>query len=470
MANISKIILPKHKEVSEMKNSVLWSLRILLILSFPALSLYIFSQQGSYYNFNIVGLSILLGLACTAGGILFGFIFSIPRSMTSDEDEKGKAYRANANLEQISDWLTKIIVGVGLVEFNAIERKLKQFVDYLAPSFVEIYEPRALIFSTIIFYFMMGFIMGYVYTRLYASALFRWADDALINKVNELVKQNNNDKKVLDILSSWLKSLRSGPQPSRIEFFEAVKNASPGIRSTAYFRARIFRKSKEQKMSKINSELLDEIIAARKKIKDTNGTGYQAPRQLIQLLDLDKDILEEKFSFEIAEIIDSLKNEKVIAINGINEINKKIDLYWDKIKAHGAILKNAIDVYKALIEDDEENEENEKKYSSNYTQLGHIYYDLGRIENEKRNEYFDEAIKSYELAIKVRNNNDEIDDYYELMHAISLFYRQKGKMTTEMKDQIEKAINRIRNESRISILVKDVIMIKKWFDEGKHEK
>lgn len=317
MADIYKDILLKNKTVSEMENSVLWSLRILYVLSFPAISLYVLCQQENCCNFNTIGLSILLGLACTAGGILFGFIFSIPRSMTSDKDEKGKPYRANANLEQISDWLTKIIVGVSLVEFNAIVKKLKQFVDYLAPSFAEVNEPRALIFSTIIFYFMMGFIMGYVYTRLYAPTLFRWADYALINKVNELVKQNNNDKKVLDILGSWLRSLSGGLQPSKAEFFEAIKNASPGIRSTAYFRARIFRKSHEQKMSKINSELLGEI----KKIK--------------------KDTLEEKFSFEIAGIINGLPKDT----------KNKINEYWDEIKAHGEILKNAIDVYKALIKD-----------------------------------------------------------------------------------------------------------------------
>ncbi|OIV39780.1 hypothetical protein [Flavobacterium johnsoniae] len=53
-----------------------------------------------------------------AGGIfafttLIGFLFGIPRTIVIDESEKVKSrYMGNDNLLQVSDWLTKIILGL----------------------------------------------------------------------------------------------------------------------------------------------------------------------------------------------------------------------------------------------------------------------------------------------------------------------------------------------------------------------
>src|SRR6266508_6277591 len=64
--------------------------------------------------------ALVAGGAFVAGGLL-GFLFGIPRSLAGPEGSvdgaaAGGAYRPNTNLEQISDWLTKILVGVGLVQ------------------------------------------------------------------------------------------------------------------------------------------------------------------------------------------------------------------------------------------------------------------------------------------------------------------------------------------------------------------
>ena len=79
---------------------------------------------------------MLWALACLASGGIIGFLFGIPRVLQdinaptimpkNNEEDKDSAntskssYRmqVNTNLEQISDWLTKIIVGVGLIELR----------------------------------------------------------------------------------------------------------------------------------------------------------------------------------------------------------------------------------------------------------------------------------------------------------------------------------------------------------------
>lgn len=56
-----------------------------------------------------------------AGGIV-GFLFGVPRAIASSTQsaDTSQQYQANTNLEEVSDWLTKIIVGVGLVQISRV--------------------------------------------------------------------------------------------------------------------------------------------------------------------------------------------------------------------------------------------------------------------------------------------------------------------------------------------------------------
>jgi hypothetical protein len=82
--------------------------------------------------------ALLLSAAALVVGVFLGFLFGIPRSLQtenssgthpkegagtgaeSNQETPKPQYKANTNLEQISDWLTKILVGVGLTQFNNI--------------------------------------------------------------------------------------------------------------------------------------------------------------------------------------------------------------------------------------------------------------------------------------------------------------------------------------------------------------
>ena len=75
--------------------------------------------------------ALVAGGAFLAGGLL-GFLFGIPRSLAVQEgvaDQGG--YQPNTNLEQISDWLTKILVGVGLVQFTTFAGHVSDLVTFL---------------------------------------------------------------------------------------------------------------------------------------------------------------------------------------------------------------------------------------------------------------------------------------------------------------------------------------------------
>jgi F0F1-type ATP synthase assembly protein I len=104
------------------------------------------------------------------GLLILGFIFGIPRTLqegdqinkkenrgadSSDEKQSQKiSYQNNTNLEQISDWVTKILVGVGLTQIAQIPNLLDGFARYSHKSLGEfsnsgIYSQSLLIFSSI---------------------------------------------------------------------------------------------------------------------------------------------------------------------------------------------------------------------------------------------------------------------------------------------------------------------------------
>ncbi len=82
--------------------------------------LLLFSLSGSVWR--EVALSAMILFASAAVGTTAGFIFGVPKSIAvlSGDSVNVRVYRPNSSLETISDWLTKIIVGVGLIEFRQL--------------------------------------------------------------------------------------------------------------------------------------------------------------------------------------------------------------------------------------------------------------------------------------------------------------------------------------------------------------
>jgi hypothetical protein len=64
--------------------------------------------------------AVIAGSCSFLGGGLVGFLFGIPRSASSGQATPTGEYQANSNLVEVSDWLTKIIVGVGLVQIGRV--------------------------------------------------------------------------------------------------------------------------------------------------------------------------------------------------------------------------------------------------------------------------------------------------------------------------------------------------------------
>jgi hypothetical protein len=76
----------------------------------------------------------------------------------------------NQNIEAVSDWLTKILVGVGLVNFQAIGAFTTRMSTYLAEGTG---THTSFAMGLIVYFFVIGIIQGYILTRLFLAKPFQ---------------------------------------------------------------------------------------------------------------------------------------------------------------------------------------------------------------------------------------------------------------------------------------------------------
>lgn len=178
------------KETGEQRGGRWTRLAFRLILGAGGLAILIYAAQETPLHFlKLISQSLLIALGALLTGTLLGFLFGIPRTLsqpltpaapapaegavsdTTEEQEDRTAarteYQGNTNLEQISDWLTKIIVGLTLVQFDRIKTFIKNLVAYLAAGLgsAPAYGPYVL--TLLVLFTICGFFIGYLLTRLY---------------------------------------------------------------------------------------------------------------------------------------------------------------------------------------------------------------------------------------------------------------------------------------------------------------
>ena len=252
-------------------------LRIYMALGLVGVLIYStsFVLNGHISGFRIFGISMLLaGAALMLGGLL-GFLFGIPRTLQNEqiaipyvESSSSDAppangasinHRVNTNLEQISDWLTKILVGVGLTQLNEIPSVLNRYAVRmhmaLGVGAGASTGGKAFILGLSIYFAICGFLFGYLWTRLYLAPAFSRADHQFASKnvedtlqnvqssLNTLAGAASNSAIDRQAMTLVLQQLDEGtPNASPTELGKAIEGASNLVRIQIYRQARDFRK------------------------------------------------------------------------------------------------------------------------------------------------------------------------------------------------------------------------------------
>jgi hypothetical protein len=109
---------------------------------------------------------------------MLGFLFGVPKASarrgpdgTPDSSDE-PAYVPNTNLETISDWLTKVIVGVGLVEAREVIGWIDQVGQIAGTAMGGTELMRVIATSLLVNNVLMGFFQGFLVAYLYLPKVF----------------------------------------------------------------------------------------------------------------------------------------------------------------------------------------------------------------------------------------------------------------------------------------------------------
>lgn len=213
------------------------------------------SPSGEGY-FTRVGTSLSLGLGAVVLGGLLGFVFGIPRTLQHDisptagktaEASDNIAYQINTNLEQISDWLTKIIIGVGLVQLGAIGAWLTSFSSEIGVGFGSGVLGRAYVLGLLIYFCGAGFLLGYLWTRLSFGLAIKEADKGLVERrIEKFEADIRADHQALLLVTRQLNPSQgeSGVDPA--ELAATVAKATRHTKTKIFYDAVAARKDPER--------------------------------------------------------------------------------------------------------------------------------------------------------------------------------------------------------------------------------
>ena len=269
-----------------------------VITAFLFLLFYAGGQATKPYVFwSILGLSTIIAFASFAAGGIIGFLFGIPHSnpnttihsnipnsssgipgaiqsssaispntapilsnstlnITAIQPQPSStAQRITANfvqstnLEQIADWLTKIFVGVGLIQihkiiflFTNLCTSLAKSIEVMIPA---LQQPHAepLIGGIIILFSLDGFLIVYLWTYLYLIKIQEDTVRSIINTIdNKLQSIDINNKIAIDKSNTQLDLPQNAKDLPTDELIEAFANASTNVISAIFFKAVSVRK------------------------------------------------------------------------------------------------------------------------------------------------------------------------------------------------------------------------------------
>ncbi|MEJ0102686.1 MAG: pYEATS domain-containing protein [Bacteroidota bacterium] len=202
---------------------------------------------------NVIVTFLLAAAASFAGGAAIGFLFGLPRAEKYrflkkedvDHNSKDYSYGDNTNLEEVSDWLTKIIVGLTLIKLNTLLKWLDQSAHSIDNVFkMACCEPKSSCanfngyvfgYCTIIFYFLTGAGLCYLWARTNLSLIFtksKIAQKELENKqlVTELQKIANPGLSPRDGFSAQIE-IENLPEEERAKPYPSVafRNIIEGV-------------------------------------------------------------------------------------------------------------------------------------------------------------------------------------------------------------------------------------------------
>jgi ABC-type amino acid transport system permease subunit len=166
--------------------------------------------------------ALLVAGAAFVGGLALGFLFGIPKRSQPDGQNPGGPYSGNSSLEQISDWLTKIIVGATITQIPTIGSAIGNASGAVAR---DVGHPDLVAFgaSILVFFALAGFLIGYLWARIRLPKAFTQAEsEAAASSKARVTLENVAEEAILDLA---IKKAAEAVKPEEVQEQAAQKAA-----------------------------------------------------------------------------------------------------------------------------------------------------------------------------------------------------------------------------------------------------
>ncbi len=307
---------------------------------------------------TILGMGILVATASLMVGGVIGFLFGVPKSADAQQKPpqgqaqeglqpgdtaghpSGSGLRRNTNIEEISDWLTKIIVGLGIYELKKVPDFVRRLAKFLSPGFADVPGAGALAVILVVSFGCAGFLLGFILTVLFLTrAMQKAASDPEANL--------KEDVRIAQLVGAVAQPT-AGAQPSNVrtrvlelanKYVTEGASRPPGSERTAVMEA-ITRQMRS--LAVAGSSMLDELSKSDSAGQHLAATAFLQVQPNANYLDW----LIEQFPSEVPFIQYQMAVALLAAVRGLSGLDK--GALRQKVLGLQKIVKSDSNEYGAL--------------------------------------------------------------------------------------------------------------------------
>jgi len=210
-----------------------------------------------------IGYGILIAGAAFISGVLLGYLFGLrPTDNSKKSADQSSNPPPQTNLVEIADWLTKIILGAGLVQLTSLPGPIWKLANTMALGVVEdpaVETPNPAIALAIMgFFSTCGLLYGYLWTRY---------EDAVTSDAA-------GDASALALVDRWLNGRPAPDDQTRSDMMDAVKSASPAAKMRIFLQAEQHRKPSTEDVNDRSLPIFQALVEA-----DSQGVFHRTRGQ-----------------------------------------------------------------------------------------------------------------------------------------------------------------------------------------------
>ncbi|HXM61465.1 MAG TPA: hypothetical protein VN950_11485 [Terriglobales bacterium] len=233
--------------------------KLLWCVAIGMLALFSVATQSRHWQYHIVGRAIGYGILVAGfsfiSGVLLGYLFGLhPTDDSATANGHSSSPPPSTNLAEIADWLTKVILGAGLVQLTSMPRPIWLFANKMALGAVQgdkVGQPweapnPAIALAIMGFFSACGLLYGYLWTRYEEAVTAYGAADA----------------SAAALVSLWLNGRTTPDDQTRSNMMDAVKNASSTARIRIFLQAEQYRKSSTEEVNERSLPVFQALVDA----------------------------------------------------------------------------------------------------------------------------------------------------------------------------------------------------------------